>query len=408
MFSETRSTWGSIEPAESSAFRLRLDFGLRPAILRFNEWAVPGLGGAFFVRQLSWACMGLRLAPELDGKSSAARIAEGLEALAGWIVVRRSRADRVDDDRVQGKRKFADVTALSFDAVSRGGAYVTVPFRRAATRALPGLGFCHEEVRFNALTLTHHGSELAESAMADANARKRLVEWLRNGTKEIHNVPEALKKTLLPECATDAERTLVHQKVHAHEGRHTISGLLHQITLEQLAGAQGRNSFLEGLPDAVMHKRLAACFAFEDLRAAGLAAAQEISNAIHDGALMAAALAARNGVRDRFAALEREAATLRGLLPEDAPAEAAAFCAEQGAGAPPATRILALCSRIPMIFSVIGDRVDRGIGYTRELVADDPSGVPEAEKDPQLVVPRPIIRLRRLLEEAGERFDHAR
>ncbi|MCT9810925.1 hypothetical protein N0K08_09780 [Acidovorax sp. Be4] len=347
------------------------------------------------------------MAPELDGRSSAAQIAEGLEALAGWIAVRRTKAGRVDDDRVQGKRKFADVSALSFDAVSRGGAYVTVPFRRAATRALPGLGFCHEETRFSALTLTQHGSELAESAMADTDARMRLVEWLRNGTKEIQRVPEALKKTLLPESATDAERTLVYQQVLAHEGRRTISGLLHQIPLERLADAQGRKSFLDGLPGAVMRKRLAVCFAFEDLRAAGLAAAQEVSNAIHDGPLLGAALAVRTGVRDRFAALEGEAAALHRLLPEDAPAEAVAFCAEQGAGAPLATRTLALCSRIPMIFSVIGDRVDRGIGYTRELVADDPSGVPEAEQDPQLAVPRPIIRLRRLLEEAGERFDHA-
>jgi len=61
-----------------------------------------------------------------------------------------------------------------------------------------------------------------------------------------------------------------------------------------------------------------------------------------------------------------------------------------------------------MIFSVIGDRIDQGIGYTRELFADDPSGAPQVETDPQLAVPRPIVRLLRLLVEAGERFNHAR
>lgn len=401
-------TWGAIEPAESGESRLRLDFGLRPAILRFNEWAVPGLGGAFFVRQLTWGCMGLRLAQELDGKASAARIAEGLEALAGWIVVRQSKGRRAEDDRVQGKRKFAEVASLSFDSVSRGGAYVTVPFRRAATRALPGLGFCQEEARFSALTLTQQGVELAESAMVYDDARARISDWLRAGTTELHRVSDELKKTLLPEFASDAERKLVHKQILENDERRTIGRLLHTTSIEKLAGAEGRDSFLAGLPDAGMRKRLATCFAFEDLRAAGLAAAQEVCNVIDDGPRTASELSTRAPVIRGFSTLEIQASTLNGLLAQDAPEEAAAFCAEQGAGAPLAGRILALCSRVPMIFSVIGDRIDQGIGYTRELVADDPSGAPQAEADQQLAVPRPIVRLRRLLMEAGERFDYAR
>lgn len=400
-------TWGPIEPAESSASRSRLDFGLRPAILCFNEWAVPGLGGVFFVRQLSWGCMGLRLAQDLNGKVSAARIAEGIEALASWIVVRHSNARRVEDDRVQGKRKFADVSALSFDAVSRGGAYVTVPFRRATTRALPGLGFCREEARFSALTLTQHGLALAESAMADADARMRLTEWLHSGTTEIHRVSEALKKTLLPEFTTDAERTLVHRQVVADDRRLTVGRILQHISVKRLVGTEGRSSFLRELPDPIMRKRLAACFAFEDLRSASLTAAQSVSDAIQDGPRTAAALAACTDVSVRFATLEGAASTLSGLLPQDAPAEAAAFCAEQGNGIPLTKRILTLCSRVPMNFSVIEDHVDQGIGYTRELVADDPFGVPGEVEEKQLPIPRPIIRLRRLLTEVGERFDNA-
>jgi hypothetical protein len=348
--------------------------------------------------------MGLRLAPELEGKASASRIAEGLEALASWIAVRSSKARRVEDDRVQGKRKFVDVTALSFDAVSRGGAYVTVPFRRATTRALPGLGLCQEEARFSALVLTQKGSELAESALADTDARGRLVTWLQSGTVEIKKVSESMKETLLPDLATDAERALVHAQVLSHEGRRTIKDLLHRIPVEQLASADGRKLFLDGLPDAAMRRRLATCFAFEDLREASLAAAQEMSDAIASGPLRAATLAARTDVRDRFAVLAGEVRALLRLLAEDAPAEAAAFCGEQGAGASLETRVLSLCARVPMIFSVIGDGVDQGIGYTRELVADDPSGVPEAGEGLQLRVPRPIVRLRRLLLEVGERF----
>jgi hypothetical protein len=402
-------TWGAIEPSEASESRLRLDFGLRPAILRFNEWAVPGLGGAFFVRQLTWGCMGLRLAQELDGKASAARIAEGLEALAGWIAVRQSKGGRIEDNRVQGKRKFAEVTALSFDSVSRGGAYVTVPFRRATTRALPGLGFCEEEARFSALTLTPQGVELAESAMVYDDARLRIFEWLRTGTTELHRVSDELKKTLLPEFASDAEQRLVHKQVLENYERRIIERLFHKTSIEELAGSEGRKSFLAALPDSGMYRRLSTCFAFEDLRAVSLAAAQEVRNVINDGPRTASELARHSEVIRCFSALERQAFILNGLLAEDAPKEAAAFCAEQGAGAPLAERILALCSRVPMVFSMIGDRIDQGIGGdTRELVADDPSGAPQADADQKLAVPRPFVRLRRLLMDAGERFDHAR
>ena len=93
-----KDSWGAIEPAESSTSRLRLDFGLRSAILRFNEWAVPGLGGAFFVRQLSWSCMGLRLAPDIGDKTTAARIAEGLEALAGWVTMTFTLGERTNSE----------------------------------------------------------------------------------------------------------------------------------------------------------------------------------------------------------------------------------------------------------------------------------------------------------------------
>lgn len=402
------SIWGAIEPAESISGRLRLDFGLRPAILRFNEWAVPGLGGAFFVRQLSWACMGLRLAQDLDGRASPARVAEGLEALASWIAVRQAKDTLAQEDRVQGKRKFAGVSSLSFNDVSRGGTYVTVPFRRAATRALPGLGFCKEEANFNALRLTQYGSELAESAMLDDGARKRIVQWLQAGTVPIHKVAEPLKKALLPEFATNTELNLVRTRVLADRSRETLAGLLHKSSDESLASVDGRERFLRGLTDGAMRERLASCFVFEDLRFASLAAAQIIANEIFDRPRPAAVLANSAEVQDSFARLQQIVTNLGALLPQDAPPEATAFCSEQAEGVSGVTRIVSLCSRVPMIFSVIGDQIDKGIGYSREIFAEEPFDNTEVKQELPIPVPRPLIRLRRLLMESGERFDHAR
>ena len=396
-----KDSWGAIEPAESSTSRLRLDFGLRSAILRFNEWAVPGLGGAFFVRQLSWSCMGLRLAPDIGDKTTAARIAEGLEALAGWIVVRHAHGDKVEEDRIQGKRKFKDLKSLSFDDVSGGGAYVTVPFRRAATRALPGLGFCTEEARFSALTLTQEGAELAELCMADASARAKIVGWLSAESKPLIRIDEPLKKLLLPEHATEAEKTLVRQQVLGDERRSVLATLLDRIQPEQLAEPARRKEFLNGLPDLAMRKRMQTCFAFEDLRTASLAAVQEVSNEINAHRISAKELSQHPDVAQRFETLNDASRELGKLLDNEAPAEAAAFCAEQAVPSLP-ERILSLCRRVPMIFSVIGEQIDKGVSYTKELVADDPLGNLDSEEVGSSNVPQPLFRLRRLLQETRQ------
>ena len=68
---------------------MRLDFGLRPAILALNEWAIPSLRGVFFVRQLTWSCLGIMRADKMNRPSMATRVAEGIEALASWIAIGR-------------------------------------------------------------------------------------------------------------------------------------------------------------------------------------------------------------------------------------------------------------------------------------------------------------------------------
>jgi len=395
--------WGAVEPKDSAHSRVRLDFGLRPAILALNEWAVPGLGGAFFVRQLSWACMGLRLADEIDAPTTAARIAEGLEAYASWIVVRRA-AERVQDDRVQGKRKLAGRHRLSFQDVVRDGAYVTVPFRRAATRALPGLGFCErEEARFSALVLSQQGIELAELAFAGDKARNALAEWIKDPAKSVENVSAAVKQALLPELATEEEKALVLRQVNSDPRREALAVLLHEYAVESLADQMGRGAFLAKVPDRVHADRLATCFAFEDVRTAALDAAQSVSSAIKHSSRTVAELARHEEVSADFGSLADRCAELLNKFAPGAPEEAIAFCHEQATGRPVAGRIAALTTRAPMVFSLVGSRIDQGIGYTNALVADDGLDATDGSvPDDRLPVPRPLRRFRRLLIEVGE------
>lgn len=326
--------WGASEPKDFAQMRLRLDFGLRRAIIGFNEWAVPGLGGASFVRQLSWACMGLLLAQEVDTPATPARIAEALEAFASWIVVRRDPQAK-SERRVQGKRKFADRTSLSFSDVATGGAYVTVPFRRSTTRALPGLNLCvREEARFSALELTTAGIELAELAFAsgqglDGDARRWLKDWIEAGDKDTRKVQPAIKAALQPSLVSHAEKRLVLARVRDDTRRADLEELLNSHTDATLATKSGRDSFLAKVQHAEHAAQLATCFAFEDVRAGTLRAAQAMSNAIRSSAQEVHALAKHQDVSNAFAALGRDCDVLRASVAPSAPMDALRFCTEQ-------------------------------------------------------------------------------
>ncbi|MCT7296330.1 hypothetical protein N5I84_09160 [Ralstonia sp. CHL-2022] len=403
--------WGAAEPKDFAQMRLRLDFGLRRAIMGLNEWAVPGLGGAFFVRQLSWACMGLRLKQEVDTPASAARIAEALEAFAGWIVVRGDPQAK-SEHRVQGKRKFAGRTSLSFSDIAKGGAYVTVPFRRSATRALPGLSFCvREAARFSDLELTRAGIELAESAFAsgqelEGDARRWLKDWIKDGDKDAQRVRPAIKAALQPSLASAAEKRLVLERVRSDARRTDLERLLRIHTDKMLATQSGRDSFLETMQHAEHAARLATCFAFEDVRASTLQAAQAMSNAIRSSAQAVHALAKNPDVADSFAALGHDCGVLQAVAAPGTPVDASTFCAEQSNLRGLGERIALLAGRAPMVFSVIDGRIDQGVAYTgKPLVADDAYDPQENEMPEDTYgVPRPLLRLRQLLIDTGEQL----
>ncbi|SOE97698.1 hypothetical protein SAMN05414139_10850 [Burkholderia sp. D7] len=399
--------WGAVEPMDFAQMRLRLDFGLRRAIMGFNEWAVPGLGGAFFVRQLSWACMGLRLAQEVETSATPARIAEALEALASWIVIRRG-AEAEPETRVQGKRKFTGRSSLSFNDVAKGGAYVTVPFRRSATRALPGLALClREEARFSSLKLTHEGIELAELAFNSGrdlkgDARSWLKEWIRQESKATKKVQGTVKAALEPGLASSLEKRLVLRQVRADERRATLADLLRTHSNDVLGTQDGRASLLDRVRNTEHSARLGTCFAFEDVRTRALRSAQSINSAIQVSAQDVRRLAECKDVSDAFDELGRKCDAMTASVACGAPSEALVFCQEQSNSNDLTTRIASLAGRAPMVFSAVDGRIDQGVAFTgKPLVADDAYDAQESEAEEVLDVPGPLLRFRRLLRDAG-------
>lgn len=401
------SVWGAIEPAESVQSRLRLDFGLRPAILALNEWAVPGLGGAFFVRQLTWGCLGIFLAEEMQRSSLAAQIAEGIEALASWIALKHVEYEK--DDRVQGKRKLRNLDAISFDAVSKGGAYVTVPFRRAATAALPGLGFCTSaQFRFNSLQLAPAGIELAGTVLRESGVTDALRKWITQPAVAITQRRNFLAEALLPGNATSEERRLVRNRLMADPERVRLIGLLEPLA--RLKTEKDIAVFLGQVSDPVQRARLDACFVFERVRANALQSAQTLANAIQSSAQSWSALTNADDVEQAFRALQDDCAALETRLDKlvQVPAGIREFCGEQGPTLDLQQRIRALAIRLPQVFTMQSGSLDRGMGYTDSLVAADVLDPVEGENGPtNVLVPRPLLRLKRLYQETLEGIVHA-
>lgn len=404
------SVWGAIEPAESVQSRLRLDFGLRPAILAFNDWAVPGLGGAFFVRQLTWGCLGIFLADQMQRPTLAARIAESIEALASWIALKHGQYDK--DDRVQGKRKLRNLDKISFDAVSNGGAYVTVPFRRAATAALPGLGFCSStQYRFNSLQLAPAGIELAGTVLRDSGAAETLRKWIALPKKETTQRQAVLVQALLPGRATSEECRLVHDRLMAHPERAVLIGLLAPLAgdLSDLQAEKDIAAFLAQISDPVQRARLDACFVFERVRASALKSAQTLADAIRAKTQPWSALATSSEIQQAFRVFGDHCAALSVRLNKlaEIPPGIREFCEEQRSSLDLEPRIRALAARLPQVFTSQPGNLDRGMGYTDRLVAEDAIDPSDNEVAPTAVlVPRPLLRLKRLYQETLEGLAH--
>lgn len=399
-----KAGWGVVRPSDTGESRVRLNFGLGSAILRFNEWTVPGLGSASFVRQLSWACMGLLLWPRVERRTTAAKVAESLEACASWMAIKTG--ENVDH-RVLGKRKLAGRTELSFDDVATRGAYVTVTFRQGTTRALPGLGLSDSRtLRFRNLELNQEGLNLAAAALRPAVAEK-LLHWV-DGKEPMKRVDNDVKNALLAGRASRDEKKLVRKGLLANPRRANLALLVQKHPLASLAGGSGRKDFLRGVNDPAHRARIDAAFAFNDMRQAAFFAAQTTASVVdRQGASMpAGALAANHQVQSAFRDLAKAAKTLSRLLPRDAPQDARDFCAEQLNPGTLEHRVLLLAGRAPVVFSMLGKDVNITADAQR-LAADEPDEAGElAEAGALASVPLPLRTLSRMLTDIASKSDH--
>src|SRR5688572_13477793 len=85
------AVWGLLGIEDIAAERRTRSLGLGIAVRKFNDLAVPGLGGAWFGKQLLLATLGVALAEQCRASGSRVQnieAANALEAIACWMALR--------------------------------------------------------------------------------------------------------------------------------------------------------------------------------------------------------------------------------------------------------------------------------------------------------------------------------
>ncbi|WP_316195989.1 hypothetical protein [Bradyrhizobium sp. SZCCHNRI3052] len=170
--------WGLLGPEQLAGSRRTRTLGLGAAVRKFNQLAVPGLGGVWFAKQLVLATLGVIVAERLRQTSRNVKtleVANAVEALACWGAFESNGWRR--DARLRGVQKLAGKVGLTFAKLRQSRFYVTQPMRMATVEALVDLGFVHPgSTRFNSFRCTESGRDLVEAATSEYRPYRLTVE----------------------------------------------------------------------------------------------------------------------------------------------------------------------------------------------------------------------------------------
>jgi hypothetical protein len=114
-------------------------------------------------------------------------------------------------------------------------------------------------------------------------------------------------------------------------------------------------------------------------------------------------------VKREFAALQRDCHALGARLDKltEIPLGIREFCQEQHSALELERRLRSLATRLPQVFTVQPHALDRGMDYMSGLVMADLNDPSEAEVLPAgVLVPRPLLRLKRLHQETLTGLTH--
>jgi hypothetical protein len=159
----TLAVWGLLGPETLATERRTRTLGLGATVRAFNDLAVPGLGGAWFGKQLFLATLGVAVAERARSSGNRVRNIEAtnaVEALACWLALNQNGWHR--DARLRGATKMRGANDLSFANMRKPSFYVTQPMRQATVQPLRAMGLVESTgERFNAFSSTPVGRDFS-------------------------------------------------------------------------------------------------------------------------------------------------------------------------------------------------------------------------------------------------------
>lgn len=167
--------WGLLGPETLPSLRRTRGLGIAASVRRFNDLAVPGLGGVWFGKQIFLALLGVAVAeyvrawgnrPDIR-KISNIEVTNAVEALACWMAYREN--GWTPDPRLRGITKLKGWGRITFQQARQSGFYVTQPMRMAAVQTLPALGLVEAgNTLFNSFRCSDTGREVIDAATREA------------------------------------------------------------------------------------------------------------------------------------------------------------------------------------------------------------------------------------------------
>ncbi len=198
-----KDTWGLLGPEFLPNARRIRTLGLGASVRRFNDLAVPGLGGVWYGKQLLLATLGVAVAENVRASGVSVQnieMANAIEALACWLAFKSNGWN--SDARLRGNTKLQGKENFSFRLVRQRNFYVTQPMRMATVQALPALGFVESDsARFNAFRCVDEGRTFIEKALGGFRPYNRsvidhLTWWAQMKDDSVET--DALRQVLSP------------------------------------------------------------------------------------------------------------------------------------------------------------------------------------------------------------------
>jgi hypothetical protein len=215
-------SWGLLGAGVVTSERRVRTLGVAASIRRFNELAVPGIGGLWFGKQVMLATLGVKVA-ELASRGNRVltniETANAIEALACWLDFDERGWRAIP--RLRGVNKMRHQTDLAFRFFRQQKFYVSQPMRMSTVEALPALGLVEATgARFNTFRCSLAGDGFIEAACEPYRPFNRtvlahLVKWAQsNGGDDVRTQP--LRDALAPTLPlTERARVLLRERLNS-------------------------------------------------------------------------------------------------------------------------------------------------------------------------------------------------